>query len=77
MIQHAEKKLDKVISDLERDKVANIQKTLTSLNSSEIARLLESLTPGKRKIIWQLVDQDDEGDVLKELVDDVRQNLID
>jgi len=77
MIQHSEKKLDKVISDLERDKVANIQKTLTSLNSSEIARLLESLTPGKRKIIWQLVDQDDEGDVLKELVDDVRQNLID
>jgi magnesium transporter len=49
---------------------------LTSLHPSEIARLLESLTPGKRKIIWQLVDQDDEGDVLKELVEDVRQNLI-
>jgi magnesium transporter len=34
------------------------------------------LTVGKRKIIWQLVDQDDEGEILKELVDDVRQNLI-
>ena len=76
-MQHSEKKLGKVISDLERDQITSIQNTLISLNPSEIARLLESLTPGKRKIIWQLVDQDDEGDVLKELVDDVRQNLID
>ena len=76
MMQHSEKKLGKVISALERDQMTSIQKTLTSLNPSEIARLLESLTLGKRKIIWQLVDQDDEGDVLKELVEDVRQNLI-
>ena len=75
-MQHSEKKLVKVISDLERDQIIGIRKTLTSLNPSEIARLLESLTPRKRKIIWQLVDQDDEGDVLKELVEDVRQNLI-
>jgi len=75
-MQHSEKKLGKLISDLERDQIASIQQTLTSLHPSEIARLLESLTPGKRKIIWQLVDQDDEGDVLKELVEDVRQNLI-
>ena len=75
-MQHSEKKLGKLISDLERDQITSIQQTLTSLHPSEIARLLESLTPGKRKIIWQLVDQDDEGDVLKELVEDVRQNLI-
>ena len=75
-MQHSEKKLGQLISDLERDQIASIQKTLTSLNPSEIARLLESLTPGKRKIIWQLVNQDDEGHVLKELVEDVRQNLI-
>jgi magnesium transporter len=75
-MQHSEKKLGKLISDLERDQITSIQQTLTSLHPSEIARLLESLTPGKRKIIWQLVDQDDEGDVLKELVEDVRHNLI-
>ena len=75
-MQHSEKKLGKLISDLERDQITSIQQTLTSLHPSEIARLLESLTPRKRKIIWQLVDQEDEGDVLKELVEDVRQNLI-
>ena len=75
-MQHSEKKLGKLISDLERDQITSIQQTLTSLNPSEIARLLESLTPRKRKIIWQLVEKNDEGDVLKELVEDVRQNLI-
>jgi len=51
-MQHSEKKLGKLISDLERDQITSIQQTLISLNPSEIARLLESLTPGKRKIIW-------------------------
>ena len=75
-MQQPDNNLGQLIQDLESDQVAGIRKTLTSLNPPEIARLLESLTVGKRKIIWQLVDQDDEGEILKELVDDVRQNLI-
>ena len=75
-MQQPDNNLGQLIQDLESDQVAGIRKTLTSLNPPEIARLLESLTVGKRKIIWQLVNQDDEGEILKELVDDVRQNLI-
>ena len=75
-MQQPDNNLGQLIQDLESDQVVGIRKTLTSLNPPEIARLLESLTVGKRKIIWQLVDQDDEGEILKELVDDVRQNLI-
>ena len=75
-MQQPDNNLGQLIQDLESDEVAGIRKTLTSLNPPEIARLLESLTVGKRKIIWQLVDQEDEGEILKELVDDVRQNLI-
>jgi len=75
-VQQPDNNLGQLIQDLESDQVAGIRKTLTSLNPPEIARLLESLTVDKRKIIWQLVDQDDEGEILKELVDDVRQNLI-
>ncbi len=75
-MQQPDNNLGQLIQDLESDQVAGIRKTLTSLNPPEIARLLESLTVGKRKIIWQLVDQEDEGEILKELVDDVRQNLI-
>ena len=76
-MQQSEKKLSVVIKDLEKDRANSVKNTLSSLSPYEIARLLESIEPRTREILWQLVDQDDEGEVLKELVDDVRQNIID
>ena len=35
------------------------------------------MEPRNREILWRMVDREDEGEILKELVDDVRQNLID
>ena len=75
-MEKAEKKLSTIINDLEKDKATNIQNTLSSLNPSEIARLLESLTQRERNVLWQIVDQEDEGEILKELIEEVRQNLI-
>ncbi len=76
-MQQPGKKLTAVIKDLEKDRANSVKNTLSSLSPYEIARLLESIEPRTREILWQLVDQDDEGEVLKELVDDVRQNIID
>ena len=76
-MQQSGKKLSVVIKDLEKDRENSVKNTLSSLSPYEIARLLESIEPRTREILWQLVDQDDEGEVLKELVDDVRQNIID
>jgi magnesium transporter len=73
---HSEKKLTDLIKDLEKDRVASIKNTLSSLSPYEIARLLESIEPRNREILWEMVDQEDEGEVLKELIEDVRQNLI-
>ena len=75
-MEKSEKKLSTIINDLEKDKATNIQNTLSSLNPSEIARLLESLTQRERNVLWQMVDQEDEGEILKELIEEVRQNLI-
>jgi magnesium transporter len=75
-MKNSEKKLSIIINDLEKDKAINIQNTLSSLNPSEIARLLESLTPRERNVLWQMVDKEDEGEILKELIEEVRQNLI-
>jgi len=75
-MEKSEKKLTKIINALEKDKAINIQNTLSSLNPSEIARLLESLTTRERNVLWQMVDQEDEGEILKELIEEVRQNLI-
>jgi len=47
-----------------------------SLHPSEIARLLESLPLQERADIWEMVSLDDEGDVLVEVNEAVRDDLI-
>ncbi|RMF96300.1 MAG: magnesium transporter [Gammaproteobacteria bacterium] len=47
-----------------------------SLHPAEIAELLESLPPAQRAIVWDLVDEEDEGDVLLELNDEVRASIL-
>lgn len=47
-----------------------------SLHPSEIARLLESLPRRERALLWELVGPEDEGDVLVEVADEVRDDLI-
>jgi magnesium transporter len=46
------------------------------LHPGEIALLLESLPPAQREIVWELVDRELEGDVLVELSEEVRGELI-
>ncbi len=47
-----------------------------SLHPAEVARLLESLPRRERAVLWEMVDPDDEGDILVEVADEVRDDLI-
>ena len=47
-----------------------------SLHPSELARLLESLPLAERGVIWEMLEPDNEGEVLVELSDEVRDGLI-
>ena len=49
---------------------------LESFHPSEIADLLESLPGRSRKVLWELVDRDVEGDVLSDVQDAVRAGLL-
>jgi magnesium transporter len=46
------------------------------MHPAEVASLLESLPPAQREIVWDLVDPEAEGDVLVELNEEVRSDLI-
>jgi magnesium transporter len=46
------------------------------MHPAEVASLLESLPPAQREIVWDLVDSEVEGDVLVELNEEVRADLI-
>jgi magnesium transporter len=47
-----------------------------ALHPAEAALLLESLPPAKRALAWELVNQDAQGEVLVELSDEVRSELL-
>ena len=47
-----------------------------ALHPAEVAHLLESLPPAQRAVVWQLVDVDSQGDVLVELSEEVRSELV-
>ena len=49
---------------------------LQSLAPAEIAHLLESLPPTQREILWNLVDDENDGEVLVLLADEVRAELV-
>jgi magnesium transporter len=49
---------------------------INSLHPAEIASLIESLPPARREIVWEFVDPELEGDVLIELNEEVRAELI-
>ena len=47
-----------------------------TMHPAEIASMLESLPPAQREVVWDLVDPEVEGDVLVELNEEVRADLI-
>lgn len=49
---------------------------MLAMHPAEIADALESLPPARRRILWDLVDDDIDGEVLMEVGEEVRESLI-
>ncbi|HEV7633482.1 MAG TPA: magnesium transporter [Steroidobacteraceae bacterium] len=56
--------------------VRSAERMINTLHPAEIAQLLESLPPDRREIVWELTDPELDGDVLIELNENVRDELI-
>jgi magnesium transporter len=63
-------------SALEQGSLRHGHRLINSLHPAEIASLIESLPPARREIVWEFVDPEIEGDVLIELNEEVRSELI-
>ena len=63
-------------SALESGTLKGAQRMINALHPAEIAHLLESLPPPQRELAWELVDRELDGDVLVELSEEVRAELI-
>jgi len=53
-----------------------VRQLLKSLPSAGIAHLLESSPPKARKVLWQLIDKDAEGEVLQDLNEDLQSEFL-
>jgi magnesium transporter len=69
-------RLSALRSALEQGTMRHGQRMINSMHPAEIASLIESLPPAKREIVWEFVDPELEGDVLVELNEEVRSELI-
>ena len=72
-----EEELQRLNDALENGVSSELRTMLNSLPPADSAHLLESSPPKLRSLLWRLIDRDQEGDVLQELSDDVRQFFLD
>jgi magnesium transporter len=67
----------RLLSDaLDSGRLGPVRRLVNTLAPAEIGNLLESLPPGKREIVWGLVDAEDDGEVLVHVGDEVRESLL-
>lgn len=75
-VPHAGTDLEHVLHALEAGTVRQVQRLVRALHPAETARLLEAMPPAKRRIVFDLVEKDEQGEILVELADDVRAGLV-
>lgn len=72
----AEAQLARLRSALDSGKLLPVKRSLAALNPAEIASLLTALPWAERKLVWDMVDPEDDGEVLLHLPERVRHNLM-
>ena len=69
-------KLDSLSTAIEHGALPQAHILLNALHPAEIAHLIESSPVEQRKVLWELVEINNEGEVLIELRDEVRVSLV-
>ena len=64
--------LDKLTLALDSGTFVDVRRMLNGLPPADVAHLLESSPPKFRHILWQMLDDDEEGEVVNELSDELR-----
>jgi len=69
--------LDELTEVLDSGAILKARNLLNSLYPSEIADVIEGVPRNRRDLLWRLVDNDNKGETLAELTEEVRVNLLD
>jgi len=74
--KHTQANLQLLREQLDSGALRSARQMIQGLHPAEVAHLLESVPLHERGVLWEMVDPDDEGDILVEVVDEVRDGLI-
>lgn len=74
--KHAQAILSTLREQLDSGALRSAKQMIRGLHPAEVAHLLESVPRRERAVLWEMVDADDEGDILVEVADEVRDGLI-
>jgi magnesium transporter len=74
--EHTKANLQLLREKLDSGRLRSARLMIHSLHPAEIARLIESVDLQTRAVLWEMVGPEDEGDVLVELSDQVREGLV-
>ena len=75
--QRAKAKLHSINTALENGGLLDVKRTINSgLAPAEVAHLIESSPPKIRKMLWELVDTENEGEVLQHLSDEISASFL-
>jgi magnesium transporter len=69
-------KLKQILGALDEERVEDVRAILAELHPADIGNYLESLPPSQRHALWSLVSSDITGEVLLEVAEGVRDDLI-
>ncbi len=75
-INRTQAQLDELTRALGSGTFVNVRHMLNALPATDIAKLLESSPPPTRAVLWQLVDDEDEGEILQELGDELQSQFL-
>lgn len=75
--QRAKAKLHSINAALETGGLQQVKRTInTGLAPAEVAHLIESSPPKVRKMLWELVEKENEGEVLQHLSDEISASFL-
>ncbi|OUS41312.1 magnesium transporter [Oleispira antarctica] len=75
--QRAKAKLHSINTALESGGLLEVKRTInTGLAPAEVAHLIESSPPKVRKMIWELIEKENEGEVLQHLSDEISASFL-
>ncbi|MCG6199721.1 magnesium transporter [Psychromonas antarctica] len=75
-LQNAQQRLQEVNKALSSGLFVRARSILEKMPACDVALLLESSPPANRKVLWNLTDHDQQGEILEELNEDAKDGII-